>query len=320
MAKPGSSNASGAGAFEGEEPTEVMPARSKSAAPPPEPEPENKDKQYVAPCEIPAARVPMKEQEGAKIVINVSEKRSDGVAGERARRRAPTVKLSRAEVDLAKLKTRGIEPTLPDQPAFQIDVTLDELEDDETAKRPVGYIEPAKPIAESPRALPVSSRPPPSSSVGLRALEPPPTSMQVGASIKPERSRAPWIFVAVLLLGGGVAAAVFVTQNKSAPAAAEPPPPSAAAKPAPSGTATSTAPAAAPTEAAPASSASEPSGSATGEPSAEPSAASTTASVAGIPPAPVRNPSLAGRPAPTAPLPRATAKPPPPKSDIPSGI
>ena len=337
MAKSGSSTPSGASAFDGEEPTEVMPARTKSAAPPPEPE--NKDKQYVAPCEIPAARVPLKDQEGAKIVINVPEKRGDNVAGERARRRAPTVKLSRAEVDLAKMKTRGIEPTLPDQPAFQIDVTLDDLEDGDTAKRANGYIEPAKPIAEAPRVAPASSRPPPSSGVaargagargdvaavgsfGARALEPPPTSMPVGSSPKTERSRAPWIFLGVLLIGGGVAGAIFVTQkgsSSSEPQAATPPPPT----PSMTATAASTAIGTGAAATSQGSTASADAMSATAAPTdATTAAPSATQPLAGVPRTGLRPTSTFARPPVTATVPRATAKPPPPKSggDIPSGI
>ncbi|NUP12714.1 MAG: hypothetical protein HOW73_42280, partial [Polyangiaceae bacterium] len=165
--------------FDGDEPTEVM-AVPHARQPEPEPEPENRDKQYVAPCEIPAARVPDKELEGAKVVLNIPDAtRGRGVAEERARRRAPTVKIARADVETAVIRPVGgrDELTVPDQAAIRIpiDVTIDDpdlladihAQSGGATPRP-GYIAPARPISDSPPARRGQSSRPPSSG---RALE-----------------------------------------------------------------------------------------------------------------------------------------------------
>lgn len=236
MPTSGPTKPTGAHTFDGEEPTEVMIVPRPDASVAAEPEPENKDKQYVAPCAIPVAAVPDKEIEGAKIVLNIPDAaqrgpRGRGVAEERARRRAPTVKITRGQIEAA-MPLGAVEPltpeplppgvphrsartdelTVPDQAAIRIpiDVTLDDpglLSELQRAASPrvaqAELIVPVKPISQSPPTHHASSRP----------HEPPATSMPVGfMPARTERSRAPWLVLGVLALGGGVAAAFFVTQ------------------------------------------------------------------------------------------------------------
>lgn len=206
-------------AFDGEEPTEVMPLRAPAAAASPEPEPEpeeeNPDKQYVAPLVLPAARVPDKDVEGAKIVLNIPEPLANRtVADERARRRAPTVKISRAEV----LGNAAPTPKKPSEeltvvnarvPVAAVDRTVDDpgLLDEIHGRKKGGYIAPAKPISEAPPPR-TSDRP------SGRALEPPATSMPVGVTpARQEKSKAPWLVFGILALGAAGAGVVAVTQG-----------------------------------------------------------------------------------------------------------
>lgn len=315
--------------------------------PEPEPEPENRDKQYVAPCEIPAARVPDKELEGAKVVLNIPDAtRGRGVAEERARRRAPTVKIARADVETAVIRPVGgrDELTVPDQAAIRIpiDVTIDDpdlladihAQSGGATPRP-GYIAPARPISDSPPARRGQSSRPPSSG---RALEPPATAVPVGFA-PPRKSRAPWVLLGIAALSGAGAAAVLATRGGVGPMAGEAP---AAANAADTATAASTATAAQtttstasdPTAVAAATASSPSEGASSTEPSSEvasatssasgPGAGNTAATLASLPtsrtPPSKATPAVAPNPPTTAP-PRPTYRPPAARtSDIPDGI
>lgn len=256
----------GAKAFDGEEPTEVMPPKGASpSAAVAAAEPENKDKQYVAPTSIPVGRVPDRELEGAKVVLNIPEPSKDvslrgsGVAEQRARRRAPTVKIARGALGaeggphriegqageaLGALEPHPIpvgaggrsaksdELTTPDHAAIRIpiDVTVDdpellrELGVDVPAASPSGSrgrITPAKPISASPPPMSAVETPPPFTHVrttsapprASRPNEPLAQSIPVAAAAPRERSRLPWVALALLTLGG-IGAAIFVVTNR----------------------------------------------------------------------------------------------------------
>ncbi len=347
MAESGSAPPSGSKTpFDHEDATEVMavpatpPAKSGSALS----DVEDKDKKYVAPRVIPAAATPEKEHEGAKIVLNIPDAKprppaapgrggrastpdaGQAVAEVRARRRAPTVKLSRAAVTGAM------------NAADDIDVTMD----DDDPEPPPPLEAPATPSAPPiHQSLPVGPAPPArrdarSSGGALAArgvLEPPATALPISEPVRAESSKAPWLAVALLALGAA-GAGVFVATR--APSGSSPAPARAAGQATATAQVTAesspepTAPALAASEAPSASTsdaATSGSGAASGD---EPSAVAVVPppqTNAGVAP-PVKTPPVgtAGRPAwtppaSTQPRPPGTFKPPPKRtSDIPSSI
>lgn len=229
--------------FDGEEPTEVMPVPAAKTKPRPPPGPN--DKQYIAPREIPAAAMPEKDVEGAKIVLNIPEPRGGkSVADQRARRRTATVKIERralpapvlppavavptllartvedmpvvtdeqleqtrqAKAAIARSQT---EPTMPDQAALRIPVDVDAglLAEAGVAQDIIDEVEP---ISISPNI----HRDDPSFPPG-RALEPPATSLHLARGRTEERSRAPWIFGGLLVLGAAAAGAFYVSKGST---------------------------------------------------------------------------------------------------------
>lgn len=351
MAESGSAPPSGSKTpFDHEDATEVM---AVPATPPAKSEPalsdvDDKDKKYVAPRVIPAAATPEKEHEGAKIVLNIPDAKprppaapgragrastpdaGQAVAEVRARRRAPTVKLSRAAVTGAM------------NAADDIDVTMDEDDPEPPPPLEAPSTPSAPPIHQS---LPVGPAPPArrdarSGGGALAArgvLEPPATALPISEPVRTESSKAPWLAVALLALGAA-GAGVFVATR--APSGTSPAPARAVASSQATATAQATV-ASSPEPTAPALAATEAPTAMSGDAASSGSSTSSSdqaSAVAVVPPPqtntgitpPVKTPPVgtAGRPAwtppaSTQPRPPGTfpAKPPPKRtSDIPSSI
>jgi hypothetical protein len=164
-------------------------APEEQAAEEEEPDP---NKAYFAPQAIPTPAVPDND-DSRRIVLNLPDQAAvlppSPQDVDRARRRAPTVKIPRAT-----LAARGALPGAAPAPGAAPEVALP----------PPPPPAPRAPVLATPAEDPPEAMPPsPPLSLPVRA-EPPPTARHVSEPPQRTRSRMPLVALAALCIGGGV--------------------------------------------------------------------------------------------------------------------
>jgi hypothetical protein len=265
------------------------------------------NKAYVAPRVIPAAPVPEAE-EGRRVVLNLPDKAAvlppSAADVDRARRRAPTVKVARGTL-AARAEDEKQSASVP---TGTPPVATRRLAPDQPGER------------GPPLSLPAPETPPdpPFASVAAQATqrEPPATALHVSEPAPRPRSRLPLVAVLTMSIAGGAAAlfALKTSSPDSVPPANAPAFTGASARAAaePEPTAPPPARTVAQTPAGPASTGAAASPEPTGEPAPPPPTTTTPPT----PPGPQPKLQAAGAPPQPAPTPRPTYTPPasPPKA------